>query len=469
MKEGSDTVNSTYKNMTKLGEATAKVLSDAYGTTVKPGSEKNQFKLPNVKITYECVGSMPTLDYQQADGAGVGRTSGQPGDVAGNTPGTLEARSAIQIEDQLSASASDVTILRIHVYDEQTSSYECASQLLDGARDDAMGSLTLPIGTPTPAEMKRLHQGGLENVSGRGKNRNVVPSIQEMLAPHHWSPFRHGLRFLMENNVIEALPRELAPNIEEVFKNLDKLHWRIKGGFSGIKKWIMETTPSIIYGSQMSAVTSAQLSSLNDAEHASIQILTSENETSGPEGHADKGVPMTMFPIELTLDIFGCPLINFAQKFFIDFGTGTSVDNIYYVTGLTHTLQPGGFKTQVKMKQENALGKYISMMDRLEEGIATVHEMTKLREIVVREVSENQLKAQNEQAARNARAVRAATVKDARRKIRDLEKQRRDLKTKLASLRDQDMKATPKGDEIRETQKQIESVEAEIKRLQSFI
>jgi hypothetical protein len=54
----------------------------------------------------------------------------------------------------------------------------------------------------------------------------------------------------------------------------------------------------------------------------------------------------------------GCPVLEYMQQFFVDMGTGTTVDNLYNVTGLTHTLAPGKFTTQIKFTFAEAYAQY---------------------------------------------------------------------------------------------------------------
>jgi hypothetical protein len=61
----------------------------------------------------------------------------------------------------------------------------------------------------------------------------------------------------------------------------------------------------------------------------------------------------------------------------LDFGTGTSIDNIYQVTGIDHNLKSGEFKTNVKMTQLTAWGVYESMLDSVMKATAIIADKTK--------------------------------------------------------------------------------------------
>jgi len=84
------------------------------------------------------------------------------------------------------------------------------------------------------------------------------------------------------------------------------------------------------------------------------------------QGTRDSGLPMRVSPTSLSIETFGCPLFNFGQQIFFDFGTGTTADNIYAVVGIDHTIGPGEFKTSVKLIQLDTWGKFESMIDTVD-------------------------------------------------------------------------------------------------------
>ena len=54
---------------------------------------------------------------------------------------------------------------------------------------------------------------------------------------------------------------------------------------------------------------------------------------------------------------------------FIDFKTGTAVDNLYYARGVTHNISPGRFTTSLNMSSLLADGKYRSTYKTLKNAI----------------------------------------------------------------------------------------------------
>ena len=90
----------------------------------------------------------------------------------------------------------------------------------------------------------------------------------------------------------------------------------------------------------------------------------------------DRGVPITVSPMSLSIETFGFPFFRYTQQIFFDFGTGTTVDNIYAVSGITHTLTPGEFKTSVTLFQIDGFGQYEGMASQLERALVAVADTT---------------------------------------------------------------------------------------------
>ena len=68
----------------------------------------------------------------------------------------------------------------------------------------------------------------------------------------------------------------------------------------------------------------------------------------------------------------GCPIISYGQYFFVDFGTGTTVDNTYVVSGISHTISQGKFETKLKCTQVDGFGKYISTFQSIEKALTAM-------------------------------------------------------------------------------------------------
>ena len=84
-----------------------------------------------------------------------------------------------------------------------------------------------------------------------------------------------------------------------------------------------------------------------------------------PNGSDLGNLPLLIIPVEATITTLGCPLITPQQMFFIDFNTGTTIDNMYVVTGLQHIISDGKFDTILKLSFYDAYGKYRTAQDVL--------------------------------------------------------------------------------------------------------
>jgi hypothetical protein len=77
---------------------------------------------------------------------------------------------------------------------------------------------------------------------------------------------------------------------------------------------------------------------------------------------------MQVQPADANITMLGCPIIRYAQHFFVDFGTGTSVDDLYYVKTVNHRISPGSFTTSVSLYNRNADGAFESLFALLEKS-----------------------------------------------------------------------------------------------------
>jgi len=133
--------------------------------------------------------------------------------------------------------------------------------------------------------------------------------------------------------------------------------------FQKVKNKIAEFVPTILIGSNGTAVQNVSYTSNQDALLSTIMMLrttTNDPNPAQPSGAGEGGLPLRVIPGQLTLTTLGCPLINYMQQFFVDLGTGTTIDNLYNVTGLTHNFAPGKFTSEIKFSFYDAYGSYES-------------------------------------------------------------------------------------------------------------
>ena len=81
-------------------------------------------------------------------------------------------------------------------------------------------------------------------------------------------------------------------------------------------------------------------------------------------------MPLRVMPQQANITIFGCPFVNFAQYMFLDFETGTTVDNQYAITGVKHDFSPGKFTTSLTLSYGDIYGKYENVVDSLSKALS---------------------------------------------------------------------------------------------------
>jgi hypothetical protein len=237
------------------------------------------------------------------------------------------------VQDGTPRSNPSRSILRIHIFDRQATQYNTQAGLLAATRDDTLNTI--------------------------GSLPQQVTDGEEGIADSHRATVTTILN--LAENLIEPV------NVNSSSGNGSGRAYRIRGGPQEIKSFVMSTMPYILYGIQGTGIIGgANLSSQQDPALSTVNMLRSFR--AGPlqaNGEQPGGLPLSIIPCELSMLTHGCPLIDFAQQFFVDFNTGTTADNIYAVVAISHRFTQGKFETDLKFAPLDAYGKYSSLVDRL--------------------------------------------------------------------------------------------------------
>ena len=73
--------------------------------------------------------------------------------------------------------------------------------------------------------------------------------------------------------------------------------------------------------------------------------------------------------MQLDVQSLGMPLVVIGQQYFIDFGTGTSADNIYVVSKVSHDISQGKFSSNISFTPLNAYGQYTNIGNVINQAI----------------------------------------------------------------------------------------------------
>jgi hypothetical protein len=265
---------------------------------------------------------------------------------------TVPAAKKTETSDGINEPGADKTILRLQIFDSQTTSFTCLAALLNASKREQLGIITKSAG----------------NVI----NKNTT-------SPDHQTQFNFHLMNALSYNLLDPIPGNglTTRGTVSMLGGDGRQHFRLKGGYPALKNFVMRSMPSAKYGSQNSGIIKATVQSMQNPLLATVNMQRQGLRPGDePQAKRDAGVPMTVQPIECSLETFGCPLWEFGQQIFLDFGTGTSVDNIYQVTGIDHTLKSGEFKSNVKMTQLTAWGVYESMIDTVMKATVIMSDKT---------------------------------------------------------------------------------------------
>lgn len=233
---------------------------------------------------------------------------------------------AIQ-EGQTAEGATAMSILRVHIFDRNTTSYDTQAALLEANREEELRS----IGTIQP---------------GSGGNQGVRESHAEVA--------NTMIQAAMNAQLITQIPNS-SPSM-----------YRINGGPARLREFMMKTSPYIIVGAQGTAVKDATLSTQQNPQLSTVNLLRSFHaDPLQPNGESPGGLPLQVIPCDLSVASLGCPLLEYGTKFFVDFATGTTIDNFYYVTGLSHKFEPGNFTTDIRFSPYDGWGKYRSLIETI--------------------------------------------------------------------------------------------------------
>lgn len=118
------------------------------------------------------------------------------------------------------------------------------------------------------------------------------------------------------------------------------------------KAIITSSVPTIRIGSGGTTIINASYSSATSGDIANINILSGiKNQLGNTTVDTSSGIDADLFviPGNLSITMLGMPLVNRGQTYYFDFGTGTTLDNVYTVTNVKHTIKNGQFTTSLSL------------------------------------------------------------------------------------------------------------------------
>lgn len=251
-------------------------------------------------------------------------------------------------EEGISDLRDDATILRIHVFDKAASAYETQGELIRSMADSQLNTI-----------------GYIEPSTNEDEGRELATAKRIIQAADR-------LKILERIDDDASTAGDGSPSTK---------HFRIVGGPRELKRFVMSTAPYIIFGAQNTAVERIGLASIQDPALSTVNMLRTDRAGSvTPEGSGKGGVPLKTIPARLDATTLGCPLLSFMQQLFVDGGTGTDMDGIYGITQLSHTIEPGVFKSSFEAVPIASYGKYESTLVKTEQALGELEDFVSRRE-----------------------------------------------------------------------------------------
>lgn len=202
-----------------------------------------------------------------------------------------------------------------------------------------------------------------ENIRKNLQINNKFSPINSRKRPDLDNPFetKSQMKFIKNQKAVTGVMLKLGflrKNPDGSFAATIKAINNKKNFKGSIKDVYKEIYPSLTFGSQNSIMISASVSTINDNKLGTIFMTRPDrNDQSTINNRIEESLPLRIMPTQATVEIYGCPWVNFGQSVFLDFDTGTTLDNKYVVTGISHNLEPGKFTTQLTLTYGDNYGR----------------------------------------------------------------------------------------------------------------
>lgn len=230
------------------------------------------------------------------------------------------------------------SILRVSVMDASNDSYRTYSDLVRSMTSDAAGVLSEALGE-----------------DAKGGSTTYTEEVRSAIAK------------LDKLGYIKEIKKPTSATGENQIALQGKTY-KVITGASRIKYFLSTVMPTFKYGTEFTIIKSAAVSSNTDSALGMINLKRNAESADRPAGtEADDSVPFEVLPSTLALTTVGCPFFRHMQQYFFDYQTNTSIDNVYIVTGVEHSISPGTFETSLKLSKVEFYGTFETLSTKLTE------------------------------------------------------------------------------------------------------
>ena len=234
----------------------------------------------------------------------------------------------LQVTTECVKASNGDPILRIFVFDSNATVHQTYVDMLRSARDVSSNVVNLSAIDPVHPMLPRAPEV-----------RNLAKSKEAL---KNW---------LLKKGALTGASKESKPSPSTSDQAVKVSAMALVEDASKLKSIISKGLPYIRYGQGSGAITSIGASSLSDPGLANAALSAAGQGTTYASSNADqyRGIPMRIAPADLSIEMLGCPTLSLMQNFFIDLDTNTTLDGIYTISGVEHSLSPGSFSTSIKL------------------------------------------------------------------------------------------------------------------------
>jgi len=254
------------------------------------------------------------------------------------------------------------TIIRIHIYDKQNNPRKIFSQIIETSEGFNVASLN------------DISLNAALNSAAKSKDKATIDKIRQYIdqSKKELENSAGGASIAKSQEIASKLEKELGLKPGTILKTptgepITRIE-RTLGGPNGIRAQLRKLAPTLEIGTNGTMIKNVSLQSKTDDLMAAANLVnimkpksgnnagSSQAPASGLEGPG--GLPIRTVPAQLTMTTMGCPALRLYQQFFVDMGTGTSLDNLYQVTQINHKMSPGKFESSLTFMYTNGYGKF---------------------------------------------------------------------------------------------------------------
>jgi len=250
--------------------------------------------------------------------------------------------------------------------------------------DDIMATITAETGGNFKMPVVEIY---VETTNSRSTKSGPQENIKEIVRVHIYdklhSNFDSTIAAYRTQSTLQAAMDESkkvngVPNLQSAAQAFQQLGANVSVGSNGnfnfgkslsleeVKRAVSTLLPTIKYGVQHTAVLAASVQTQQNQllSTVNMQRTMGKRSNSEPNGSSVGTVPLRVQPAQMNLTLLGCPLLNVNQQLFFDFGTGTTIDNLYLISGLSHTISPGSFRSTATLAPLDSYGVYESIFTK---------------------------------------------------------------------------------------------------------